>query len=296
MLEFRSAIFIPGANEKMLSKATSLIADLILYDLEDSVLESKKEVARGLVAASLQQPRFKNKRIGVRLNALSTDHTLADLRAVLPAKPDLVMLPKVESGEDLEKIDAMLSGVEAEAKLEFGSTKLILLTAETPGSLFRFDSLFNVSDRLLAMTWGPEDLATELGAAQGRDENGQWLPPFQLAQSLCLAKASDLQVQSIDTVLPNFRDLDALKQECLAAKQLGFTGKLAIHPSQLETINAVFSPSQDEIEFAQKVVNLFSENPYAGALQIEGAMVDIPHLTAAKRLLARSKNIAESEQ
>ena len=278
----------------MLTKAADLDADLILFDLEDSVLESKKQIARELVAARLQQPGFENKKVGVRLNALNSDHTLADLRAVLPAQPDLVMLPKVESGEDLEKLDAMMSGIEAAAKREHGRTQLMLLTAETPGSLFRFDGIFNVSNRLIAMSWGPEDLAAELGAVSSRDANGQWLPPFQFAQSMCLAKASDLNVQAIDTVLPDFRDLESLRQECLAAKQLGFTGKLAIHPAQLEIINEVFSPSQEDIDFAQKVVDMFAENPDSGALQIDGAMFDIPHLRSAKRLLARSEHLSRS--
>lgn len=289
MLEFRSAIFIPGSNPKMLSKADTLDADLILFDLEDAVHESQKEVARDLVAEFLNQERSARKLFGVRVNALDSQYLRADLRRVLPAKPDLVLLPKVESGEQLEQIDELIETVEIEASLAVGSIKLMILTAETPGSLFRFDSLKNVSNRLVGMTWGPEDLASELGAKQGRDQSGRWLPPFQLAQTLCLAKASDLGVQAIDTVMANFKDLDGLRDECLASKELGFTGKLAIHPAQLDTINAVFSPSEQEIDFARRVVALFRSNPDAGALQLDGAMVDIPHLRSAERLLQRLK-------
>ena len=289
MLEFRSAIFIPGSNPKMLSKADSLDADLILFDLEDAVHESQKEVARDLVTEFLNQERSARKLFGVRVNALDSQYLRADLRRVLPAKPDLVLLPKVESGEQLEQIDELIETVEIEESLAVGSIKLMILTAETPGSLFRFDSLKNVSNRLVGMTWGPEDLASELGAKQGRDQSGRWLPPFQLAQTLCLAKASDLGVQAIDTVMANFKDLDGLRDECLASKELGFTGKLAIHPAQLDTINAVFSPSEQEIDFARRVVALFRSNPDAGALQLDGAMVDIPHLRSAERLLQRLK-------
>ena len=289
MLEFRSAIFIPGSNPKMLSKADSLDADLILFDLEDAVHENQKEVARDLVTEFLNQERSARKLFGVRVNALDSQYLRADLRRVLPAKPDLVLLPKVESGEQLEQIDELIETVEIEESLAVGSIKLMILTAETPGSLFRFDSLKNVSNRLVGMTWGPEDLASELGAKQGRDQSGRWLPPFQLAQTLCLAKASDLGVQAIDTVMANFKDLDGLRDECLASKELGFTGKLAIHPAQLDTINAVFSPSEQEIDFARRVVALFRSNPDAGALQLDGAMVDIPHLRSAERLLQRLK-------
>ncbi len=287
MFEFKSAIFIPGANEKMLSKAADLDADLVLFDLEDSVHQSQKETARVLVAQWLSEARPTSKTFGVRLNALDSHHLLADLIQILPAKPDLIMLPKVESGADLEQIDALINRVEAESGLELGSTKMMILTAETPGSLFRFDSLFNVSNRLVGMTWGPEDLASELGAAQGRCQSGQWLPPFQMAQTLCLAKARDIGVQALDTVMADFKNLDGLRAECLASKEIGFTGKLAIHPGQLEIINHVFSPSEQEIDFARRVIALFESNPNAGALQLDGVMVDIPHLRSAERLLLR---------
>jgi len=287
MFEFKSVIFIPGGNEKMLSKATSLDADLVLFDLEDAVHENQKDTARTMVAQWLSESKPDGKVFGVRLNALDSKHLSADLAQILPAKPDLIMLPKVESGQDLKQIDDLINRQEAQSGLSIGSTKLMILTAETPASLLRFDSLFNVSDRLVGMTWGAEDLASELGAAQGRDKSAKWLPPFQLAQTLCLAKASDLGVQALDTVMADFKNLDALRQECLASKEIGYTGKLAIHPAQLDVINEVFSPSEQEIEFARRVIELFESNPNSGALQLDGAMVDIPHLRSAKRLLAR---------
>ncbi len=287
MLEFKSAIFIPGANEKMLSKAGGLDADLILFDLEDSVRENQKEVARNLVANILSESRPAGKSLGVRVNALDSQFLSEDLRTVLPAKPDLVLLPKVVSGDDLTQVDGLMSKIEADAGIDVGSTKLIILTAETPGSLLRFESLVNVSNRLVGMTWGPEDLAGELGASRSRNQSGTWLPPFQLAQTLCLAKARDLGVQALDTVMADFKDLDGLKNECMAAKEIGFTGKLAIHPSQLKVINEVFKPTEEEIEFAQRVIELFKSNTHAGALQLDGAMLDIPHLRAAERLMRR---------
>ena len=289
MFEFRSAIFVPGANEKMLSKVAGLDADLVLFDLEDSVHENQKQIARELVSRWLSATRPSAQTFGVRLNSLDSQHFSDDLKQVLPAKPDLIMLPKVESGEDLKQIDTLINQVEVESGLELGSTKLMILTAETPGSLFRFDDLFNVSNRLVAMTWGAEDLASELGAVRGRDESGKWLPPFQLAQTLCLAKARDLRVQAIDTVMADFKDADGLRQDCIASKDIGFTGKLAIHPAQLEIINQVFSPSEQEIDFARRVIELFESNPNVGVLQLDGAMVDIPHLRAAERLLRRAK-------
>ena len=287
MLEYKSAIFIPGANEKMLSKAATLDADLVIFDLEDSVSENQKQTARELVVKVIEQSRARQKPYGVRLNSLDSAHLSDDLHAIVPVKPELIVLPKVESGDDLEQIDALIGDIENKSNIEIGATKIIILTAETPGSLFRFDSLSNISNRLLGMTWGAEDLASDLGAAHGRDKLGEWLPPFQLAQTLCLAKARDLGVQPIDTVMADFNDLEGLRKECLAAKEIGFTGKLAIHPCQLDIINHVFMPTEQEIEFARRVIELFSSNTQAGALQLDGVMLDVPHLRAAQRLLRR---------
>jgi len=287
--EYRSAMFVPGANDKMLAKAASLSADLILFDLEDSVHQTKKEYARAQLASYLNEREGQKKSYGVRINDLSSGHTLADLESIIPAKPDVIMLPKVESGDDLVKVDAMISALEAENQISFASIKLLLLTAETPGSLFQFNSLENVSNRMVGMTWGAEDFASELGALQSRDESGAWLPPFQLAQTLCLAKARDLDVQAIDTVYTDIKNTDGLRRECVAAKQIGFTGKLAIHPSQLAVINEVFSASEQEIDNAKRIVDLFAGNPNAGALQLDGKMVDTPHLRSAQRLLERNR-------
>lgn len=293
MHEYRSAIFIPGSNEKMLAKANSLDADLILFDLEDSVPPTKKEHARELVVASLEETRNSEETrksqtaYGVRVNDLSSGHTLADLTAILPAKPDVIMLPKVESGDDLVKVDTMFSELEDKTKTSFANIKLLLLTAETPASIFQFNSLKNISNRLTGLTWGAEDFANELGALSNRDESGTWLPPFQLAQTLCLIKARDLDVQAIDTVYTDIKNTDGLRAECIAAKQIGFTGKLAIHPGQLAVINEVFSPSEQEVNHAQRLVELFANNPNAGALELDGKMIDKPHLRAAERLLKR---------
>ena len=289
MLEYRSAIFIPGNQEKMLAKASSLNADLIVFDLEDSVHPSEKETARKQVAAAINGLRPSQKSVGVRINDLSSGLTLADLEAVLPAMPDLVMLPKVVLGEDLVKIDAMLGAMEAKSNASFGSIKLITLTAETPSSLFHFHSLMNVSDRLVGMTWGAEDLSVALGATQNREQSGQWLSPFQLAQTFCLAKARDLEVQAIDTVYADFKDLEGLREECIAAKQIGFTGKLAIHPNQLDIINEVFSPTEEEVEYAERLVELFSENKASAVFELDGRMVDTPHLLSAQRVIERYK-------
>lgn len=294
MQEFKSVMFVPGSNEKMLGKATELNADLILFDLEDSVLPENKQAARTLIGTKLSELKksnnecVKDKMFGVRVNELVSQEMFIDLEAVLPSRPDVIVVPKLETADDLVKIDAMLAGLEAQFELPAASTKLIPLTAESPKAMFEFGGLKNVSNRVIGLTWGAEDLSNAIGAENGRDDNGVWIPPLQLAQSLCLLKAKDLGLQAIDTVYPDIKNLDGLRAECETVKALGFTGKLAIHPAQLQVINEVFGSSVQDIEQAQRIVKLFSDNPNQGALKMDGKMVDIPHLRAAERLLQKN--------
>lgn len=288
MNEFKTAFFIPGDNEKMLSKAVSIDADLIIFDLEDSVREPNKQLARELVTQALQSNFPHQPALGVRVNALDTEHTGADLDLVMAANPDVIVLPKTESGDQLAGFSAMLDHYEQVHGYANGSTKIVAITAETAASLLTYDTLNNANNRLVAMSWGPEDLATELGAESNRDSDGKFLPPFELARTLCLAKARALGVQPIDTVHANIKDLDGLKEECLSAKSIGYTGKLAIHPTQLSVINQAFTPTASEIAKAQEIIAMFDADPSRGAFQLDGKMVDIPHVKMARRILLRA--------
>jgi citrate lyase subunit beta/citryl-CoA lyase len=287
MNEFRSALFITGGNAKMLAKASSMSADLIIFDLEDSVLESEKSQARKLVQAALTNRTAGQQSLAVRVNAMDTPHLHEDLVAVMSARPDIIMLPKLDDGDQLTQLSNLLDQQEAIHGVVRGNTKVIAITAETPAGIFGFDTISNSTNRLVALTWGPEDLATELGASANRDCEGKFLPPFELARSLCLAKARQLGVQALDTVFADIRNVQGLQTECSSARSLGYTGKLAIHPSQIEPINQTFSPTQDEISKAKKIVELFAANPGVGALRFDNQMVDIPHLKLAQRLLTR---------
>ena len=287
MTEFRTAFFIPGGNEKMLAKAGSIPADLIIFDLEDSVLEPEKPQARTLVEAMLKQMAAGQQSLAVRVNAMDTPHLMADLTAIMSGRPDIIMLPKLENGEQLTKLSEVLDQYESSHDIVQGLTKVIAITAETPAGIFGFDSINNSSNRLIGLSWGPEDLATELGASANRDTEGNFLPPFDLARTLCLAKARQLGVQALDTVFADIGNAKGLQAECASGRRIGFTGKLAIHPSQVELINRAFLPTQDEIDRAKKIVDLFAANPGVGALQMDNKMVDIPHLKLAQRLLAQ---------
>jgi citrate lyase subunit beta/citryl-CoA lyase len=290
MNEFRTAFFIPGGNEKMLAKAGSIAADLIIFDLEDSVLPSEKRQARKLVQSILKDNSNGKQTLAVRVNAMDTPHLKDDLDAVMSGRPDIIMLPKLESGEQLIQLSALLDQLESENSIKGGNTKVIGITAETPRGIFGFDSINNTSNRLVGLSWGPEDLATELGATANRDPQGNFLPPFELVRTLCLAKAKELGVQALDTVFTEVDNPEGLEAECASARRIGYTGKLAIHPSQVDLINQAFSPTQDEMDNAKLIIELFAANPGKGALQLDGKMVDIPHLKSAKRLLKRIKD------
>ena len=273
----------------MLAKVGELPADLILLDLEDSVLNKDKEKARELCGETLKEFDTTSRALGVRINSFESGLAEADLCAIVRYKPNVIMLPKVDGIAALGKAADLLNKLEVENQIAHNSIGILALTAEQPGAVLRMGEIEQVQGRLRGMTWGAEDLGVEIGASEKTDSEGNWLLPFAWAQSACLLKARDLGVQAIDTVYAAFSDDDGLNRDAQRAKRLGFTGKLAIHPGQLATINSVFTPSAVEIERAQNIVNAFEANPTEGAIQYDGRMLDYPHLRQAEKLLARSR-------
>lgn len=287
----RSLLFVPADSTAKLAKALSCGADALILDLEDSVAPARKEAARAEAAAFLTKtaPLLGRPRLIVRVNALTTGLTDADLEAVVPARPDAVMLPKAEGGTSVVHVDAKLTAREALSGLAEGTIGILPIASETARSLFATGSYRDASPRLAALTWGAEDLATDLGAEANRDERGQFLDIYRLARTLCIAGAANAGVPAIDTVYLDFRNDPGLRQECEEARRDGFTGKMAIHPGQVAIINDVFTPRPDAIARAQAIIAAFAANPDAGAIGIDGVMYDRPHLTKAERLVARAK-------
>jgi len=283
-LKMRSWLFAPGDSEKKMGKAIASEADIALLDLEDSVVPERKAEARALVAASIAGADDKS-RVWVRVNPLSGGWTEADLDAIIPAGPGGVFLPKAEGGEDVATLDAMLSAREEAAGIAPGSTRVAALVTETAAAMFTTGT-YAGAPRLVAMSWGAEDLSSELGARVQRGENGEYLPVFELARSLCLLGAVKAQVAPIETVQPEFRDLEALEKRARAVRAQGFRGMLAIHPAQVAPINAAFTPSEEEVAHARAVVQAFADNPGSGTVALDGNMLDRPHLALAERLLA----------
>lgn len=286
-LKMRSWLFAPGDSEKKMGKAIASDADIALLDLEDSVVPGRKAEARAMVAEAIAACDNRA-RVWVRINPLSGGLTEADLDAIMAAGPGGVFLPKAEGGEDVATLDAMLTAREEAAGIAAGSTKVAALVTETAAAMFTTGT-YAGAPRLVAMSWGAEDLSSELGARVQRGENGEYLPIFELARSLCLLGAVKAGVAPIETVQPEFRDLEALEKRARAVRAQGFRGMLAIHPAQVAPINAAFTPSADEIAHARAVVQAFADNPGAGTVALDGNMLDRPHLALAERLLAEAE-------
>lgn len=275
----RSLLFVPGDRPDRMAKAAALDADALILDLEDAVALSAKATARAAIATFLAEPR--RQLLFVRVNPLDSGMIDDDLAAVLPARPDGIVLPKAEGGASLSALDGRLDG-------RLGGDTLILpIATETPAAIFTMGSYGGVSDRLCGLTWGAEDLPAAIGASTAREADHGYTAPYQLARSLTLFGAHAAGVAAIETVYPDFRDLEGLAAYAARGRRDGFTGMMAIHPNQVPVINAAFAPSAAEIAHARAIIDLFAANPGAGALSLDGKMIDAPHLKAAQAVLAR---------
>ncbi|MBY8826760.1 HpcH/HpaI aldolase/citrate lyase family protein [Hephaestia mangrovi] len=272
----RSLLFVPGDRPDRMEKALASGADALILDLEDAVAPDAKPAAREAVAAFLRKARTIS--LYVRINPLDGGLAEDDLAAVLPARPDGIVLPKAEGAASLRELDARLDGAIA----------ILPIATETPAAIFALGSYGGVTPRLAGLTWGAEDLPAAIGAATSREADGSYTPPYQLARSLTLFGAHAAGVAAIETVYPDFRDLDGLAAYAKRGARDGFAGMMAIHPAQVAVINATFTPGADDVAHARRVVALFAANPGAGALSLDGKMIDAPHLKAARALLARA--------
>ncbi|MDG6077794.1 CoA ester lyase [Erythrobacter litoralis] len=285
--KMRSWLFAPGDSERKMTKAFESEADIALFDLEDAVAEANKPAARDAIGGFLKDRGAEEKaRLWVRVNPLDGEHTLADLAAIMPGAPGGVMLPKSRGRHDVERLDAYLSAFEAAHGLEQRSTPVIALVTETAEAMFTTGS-YSGAPRLVAMTWGAEDLADSLGAQSNTDEDGAFTHTFELARSLCLLGAASAEVAPIETIQGDFRDLEGLEARAKRVRRQGYRGMLAIHPAQVPVINAAFTPSDGEVAEAREIVALFEANPGAGTLGWKGGMLDRPHLSRARQLLAQ---------
>ncbi len=277
--EPRSWLFVPADSEKKVAKAIESEADAIIFDLEDSVVPGRKPAAREILKGLAD--RSGGPDWWVRINPIGSEFHKDDLELISRGDVDGIVLPKAESGADIVQLSHRT-----------GTIPIHAIVTETAASLFNLLSYRDPKSPLVAMSWGAEDLSAALGASSKYDESGELSFTYKLARSLCLAGAVAARVQPVDGVFADFRDEDGLRSEAEAARREGFTGKLAIHPSQVPIINAAFTPSAEDIAEAEAVAAAFEAHPEAGTVSVDGRMVDRPHLEQARRVLQRARGVA----
>jgi citrate lyase subunit beta/citryl-CoA lyase len=281
----RSFLFVPADSERKLEKAAGVGADALILDLEDAVVPDARPAARRLAAEYLKG----RDNVWVRVNPVDTEDCEADLEAVMASEPAGIILPKPRHARDAVKLSERIDVLENHHGIEHGQTRIIALCTEHPEALLTLHSYVGTVPRLAGLSWGAEDLSAAVGATANRSTKGEWLPPYEMARSMCLFVAAAAEVAAIDTVFTDFRDDKGLLRYAATARRDGFSGMLAIHPDQVEPINAAFSPSAEEIEHAQRIVELFEQNPGVGTVGLKGKMIDRPHLVQARRLLQQAR-------
>ena len=286
----RSLLFVPADSEKKLAKARTSPADALILDLEDSVAAESRPAARRLAAEYVKSASGKGPALFVRVNAVGSADCAADLEAIVGAAPAGLVVPKPESPAALVELDRLIAAQEMRHGLPRGGIKLLPVATETPAAVLNLMEYKNPPPRLVALTWGAEDLAAALGAAANRDASGEFLFTYKVVRSLALIAAKAAGVQAIETLHADFRDEEGLKRAARAAQREGFTGMLAIHPAQVAVINAAFTPSPEDVEHARKVVAAFAGG--AGVASLDGKMLDQPHLKQAEHILALAAQIA----
>lgn len=284
----RSWLFAPGDSERKMEKAAASNADAVILDLEDAVTEAEKPKARDMVSAFLVANAQHREKLWVRVNPIQGPHLLADLVAVMHARPAGIMFPKPRGRDDAIVLDHYLTAFEAAAGAALGETPVMILATEEPASMLAIGSYAGVP-RVAAMSWGAEDLATALGASDNKGEFSGYDFTYELARSLCLVGAAAAGVPAIETIHGDFKDEAGLRKRAANVRRQGFRGMMAIHPAQIDPINEAFSPSAEEIAAAQEIVDVFAANPGIGTIGHKGQMLDRPHLARAQALLEMAR-------
>jgi citrate lyase subunit beta/citryl-CoA lyase len=280
-MRLRSLLFVPGDRPDRMEKALGTGADALILDLEDAVAPEKKPEARAAVTAFLGRPRTLP--LFVRMNPLTSGLADDDLATVMPHKPDGIVLPKAEGGASIIDLDRRL------ASLGNLDACILPIATETPASIFALGTFADAVKRLCGLTWGAEDLPAAIGATTSREPDGRYTAPYEVVRALALFAAHAAGVSALETVYPRLDDNEGLAAYAARGRRDGFSGMLAIHPGQVPIINLAFTPSDAEIAWAKRVLALFADNPGVGALQLDGRMLDAPHLAQARRLLALTK-------
>jgi citrate lyase beta subunit len=289
----RSIHFVPGGNERMMARALTLPADGLILDLEDAVAPDLKAATRPIVRHWLESSDFGPRERWVRMNPLATGLGRADLEETIAGRPDGYVVPKPRHAGDVREIAQLLDGLEHRHGIAHGTTSLLLIATETPEGLLNIQECTTATPRIVAVSWGIEDLGAAMGLGRVRDGQGKYLDIPRYARTMCALAASAAGVPWIDTVYTDIADLDGLRRECEDAVDMGFTGKISIHPNQIEVINGAFTPAPEAVAQARALVAAFEEHRARGvyAFRFNGQMVDAPHLAGALKVLARAGGV-----
>jgi len=274
-MRLRSLLFVPGDRPDRFERAAASGADALILDLEDSVAPQRKGYARDAVRAWLESGNPATS--FVRINPIHGTAILDDLAAILPADPAGLVLPKTEGEHSVRALIEL-----AAAPLP----PILPIATETPAAVFALGSFRGVADHLAGLTWGAEDLSAAIGAITAREADGRYTSPYEIVRALALFGAHAAGVPAIETIFPRINVFEPLADYVRRARGDGFSGMMAIHPLQIDAINDGFTPSAPEIARARAIVAAFADAPDAGALKLDGEMIDRPHLVQAQRILA----------
>ncbi|MGH6888917.1 MAG: HpcH/HpaI aldolase/citrate lyase family protein [Rhizomicrobium sp.] len=284
----RSLLFVPADSERKLEKAHATKADALILDLEDSVAPDRRPRARELLRGSGGRATGR-RAIWIRINPVGSADYPDDLEAAVAARPAGIVLPKPDSPDALRTLDRNLTEVERSHGVAPGAIGVIPVATETPAAVLVLSEYRTPPPRLRGLTWGAEDLSAALGATTNRDASGEFAFTYRMVRSLCLVAAKAAGVAAIETLYADFRDLSGLVRAARNAQREGFTGMLAIHPDQVDAINAAFTPSAEDVEHARRVIAAFAGG--AGVASLDGKMLDQPHLKQARQILALDESL-----
>lgn len=278
----RSVLYMPGANERALEKAKALPADALILDLEDAVAPNAKDEARDRVCAAASSGAYGAREIAIRANGLDTQWHAADLAAIAAAGPDAIVVPKIDSVDDVRAVETALERGGAP-----DHTKIWAMV-ETPIAMLHAEEIAGCSERLAVLVMGTNDLAKEL-----RAEHVPGRQPLLTGLGLCLLAARATGKVILDGVYNDIQDADGFLTECRQGQQMGFDGKTLIHPSQVEPCNEVFAPTADAVEAAQEIIDAFeaAEREGKGVVTVNGRMIENLHVDQARRTLAQADAI-----
>ncbi len=281
----RALLFMPGDDRHKIEKGAGLGVDSIIMDLEDGVALNNKENARMTIAGALREVQFGRTERLVRINPVTTEWAEQDIAATAPAHPDGYVLPKVQSARHVQEISAQLEAVEKANHWPPLSIRLLAII-ETAHGMVNLREIAESDPRLDALIFGAEDLAGDIGAIRTRDGH-----EVLYARSKVIIHAKAVGLQAIDTVCVDLNDLDGLKAQTREARVMGYDGKLAIHPRQVDVIQQVFTPSKEEIQQAKRLIQAHDQQQAAGtgAFELDGRMVDMPIVRAAEAVLERAR-------